>query len=428
MTSIDITHEQLGAAIGQGHGKTLYMGVPSKRDDNHSITPFGLTNQGLGKTVKVSIEPSATDGLQVADDIYLKFNYYNSHATSSIAVADFWGLISEMEIRENNEIVLQTTTDSVDDIYKCSLVGVPYDKQRFTNYCTNNADDFAEYETLAAATESSVKHYVSLNQVTNNYFKNYVMNNVRRLSIQLKTMPLATADTSAAFHWINLTADADISANLFIYNLELCVKAKQFAPEHVPMFGCKTKHIMYGYEKVAFTIDADPVTGSTGFKTIKIKDNFTDKKFVDRIYFYSDPALSAFNTTTGMVKAHKYIDNIQVKKGSKDWFKLASYPEKLIHMAEALERNAEDPTMFNAVAHYTALPYSFVDFTTTGKEPHHKAHLEVLDGISPKAHDLSLVLGNNITTSAHVTLQVIMRYKRVITKAPGSCNFIQVDE
>ena len=102
-----------------------------------------------------------------------------------------------------------------------------------------------------------------------------------------------------------------------------------------------------------------------------------------------------------MVKAHKYIDNIQVKRGSKDWFKLSTYPEKLIHMAEALDRNAEDPTMFNAVAHYTCLPYSFVDFATTGKKPHHKAHIDVLDGISPKALDLSLILGNNIITSAH---------------------------
>ena len=49
-----------------------------------------------------------------------------------------------------------------------------------------------------------------------------------------------------------------------------------------------------------YTIDADPVTGSTGFVTVNLND-FTHKKYVDRVYFYSIVALGAFNTTTSMV-------------------------------------------------------------------------------------------------------------------------------
>ena len=82
-----------------------------------------------------------------------------------------------------------------------------------------------------------------------------------------------------------------------------------------------TKHIIYGYEENRYTIDADPVTGSTGFVTVNLKNDFPHKKFVDRVYFYSIPALSSFNTATGMINAHKFIDYVEVKRKNKDWFK-----------------------------------------------------------------------------------------------------------
>ena len=428
-TQINIVHERLGENIGSGHGKDIYMAVPSERDDNNLVTSFTPADQGLQKLVKVSIEPSQANLIEVADDLYLKFNYENTHASSSFAVADFWSLVSCLTIKENNHTILETTTNTVDEIWRCGLIGKAYDNQRFTNYVTNNADDFNEYETVAGATDSSVKHYVSLNDVTNNYFKDYILNNVRRLDIYLQFVNTGLANTSACFHYINITADADISASIEINNLELCVKAKKFAnPAYTPMLGQTTKHIMHGYEEQRYTIDADPVTGSTGFVTINLKNDFTHKKFVDRVYFYSIVTLGAFNTTTGMVNAHKYIDYINVQRKNKPWILLSSYPEKLIHMSEALERESGETAMFNAVAHFTCLPYSFVDFTCSNMESHHKSHIDVIDGIRNGREEITVKLGNNLTTSAHVTLVALMRYKRVITKRPGNSTFIDVDE
>ena len=92
-------------------------------------------------------------------------------------------------------------------------------------------------------------------------------------------------------------------------------------------------------------------------------------------------------------------------------------------MAEALKRDGGDCSMFDA-NHYNALPYSFVDFTTHSKiDEHH-----ILDGIQNGKEEITITLGNRLTTSAHVTLVVLMRYKRIITKRPGQHQFIDVDE
>ena len=79
----------------------------------------------------------------------------------------------------------------------------------------------------------------------------------------LQTVNTGLAATSAAFHYVNSTADADISTKIKINNLELCVKAKRYAsPSAVPMIGQTTKHVMFGYEEKRYTIDADPITTS----------------------------------------------------------------------------------------------------------------------------------------------------------------------
>ena len=409
--------------IGEGHGgQKIFTKASGERDENALTTAFTPVDQTLQKLLKCHIEPNLTHYVDEADDVYLKFNYENTHATSALKLFSFWKLIACMTIKENNHTILETTTDSVDEIWRSELVGKPYDEQRFLNYVTNNVDDFNELEEIAAATESTVYHYVSLNAVTNNYFKNYILNNVRRLDVYLQTVNTGLAATSAAFHYVNSTADADISTKIKINNLELCVKAKRYAsPSAVPMIGQTTKHVMYGYEEKRYTIDADPIT--TSLVTINLKNDYTHKKFVDRVYFYSIPALSAFNTTTGMVNAHRYIDYVDVTRRNKAWLRLDNLPEKLIHIAEALKRQGGDPSFFN-VTHYHTLPYSFVDFTTADSGSEHF----ILDGVQNGKEEIKITLGNRLTTSAHVTLVVLMRYKRIITKRVGSNQFIDIDE
>ena len=170
-----------------------------------------------------------------------------------------------------------------------------------------------------------------------------------------------------------------------------------------------------------YTIEADPAM--TLLVTINLKNDFTHKKFVDRVYFYSIPALAAYNTTTGMVNAHRYIDYVDVTRRNKAWLRLDNLPEKLIHVAEALKRQGGDSSFFN-VTHYHTLPYSFVDFTTADSGSNHF----ILDGIQNGKEEVKITLGNRLTTSAHVTLVVLMRYKRIITKRIGVKDFIHVDE
>ena len=145
MTTIDIIHEKLGSEVGDGHGKKMFMAVASERDDNHTETAFAPTDQTLQKTVKVKITPNAIKTIDVADDMFLKLNYENTHASSVTKIFSFWKLFPYLIIKENNMKSIELAiTDTIDDIWRCELIGKPYDEQRFINYYTNNCDDFNE--------------------------------------------------------------------------------------------------------------------------------------------------------------------------------------------------------------------------------------------------------------------------------------------
>lgn len=117
MTTIHSNHFKLGSHIGTNNeGKDIYMGVSSERDDNNSETTFTPQDQGLQKLVKVYIEPSQANVIEECDDMYLKFNYENTHATSAVKIFSFWRLVSTITIKENNETVLENTCDTVDGV------------------------------------------------------------------------------------------------------------------------------------------------------------------------------------------------------------------------------------------------------------------------------------------------------------------------
>ena len=89
------------------------------------VTAFTPVDQLLQKPLKCHISPNSTKNIDEADDIFLKFNYENTHASSALKIFSFWKLISSLIIKENNHTVLETVTDSVDDIWRCELVGLP---------------------------------------------------------------------------------------------------------------------------------------------------------------------------------------------------------------------------------------------------------------------------------------------------------------